>query len=301
MIFLIKLIDIIYYMDLYQIRYFLVIVETGSFTKAAERLFVSQPSLSAGIKKLEQELKVTLLERGGRRTALTPEGRFFLERARAILKEYDAAIHGLRGFHSQPVLRLGTPRTIPIASLSRVIATFQAQHPHVTLELRDGLPEDLQDLLENGELDLVLTAVNGPNPPQASQLLFQQQLMLAVPHSHPLAKRSSVRLADLDQKPYIERIACEVWRAYPNLFEAEGVHPRIVYRADHEEWVISLISAGLGISIIPVWRELTEITYLPITDQSLCRTVGLRWRSQQDSEWVDQLRTFLSSHDWLSI
>ena len=64
-------------MDLYQLRCFLVIVETGSFTKAAERLFVSQPSLSAGIKKLEQELKVRLLERGGRRTALTPQGRFF--------------------------------------------------------------------------------------------------------------------------------------------------------------------------------------------------------------------------------
>lgn len=299
-IFFIEPIEPVYLMDLYQLRYFLAIAESGSFTKAAERLLVSQPSLSAGIKKLEKELKVRLLERGGRRTSLTPEGRFFLERAQAIFKEYDAALHGLKAFQSQPILRLGVPRTIPISILSRVIAAFKAQFSDLSLALSHAMPESQQDLLEEGGLDLVVTAVNGPNPARGCELLFQQPLMLAVPCGHNLARRGSVRLADLDQQPYIERVACEVWQAYPDLFETVGIHPNVVYRADHEEWVIALVSVGLGISIAPVWPELNEITYIPLSDQSLCRTVGLRSRSSHDSEYVRELRIFLSSHDWLS-
>ncbi len=123
-------------------------------------------------------------------------------------------------------------------------------------------------------------------------------LLSTVPRNHPLAQRSSVRLADLDQQPYIERINCEVWRSQPRLFELAGVHPRVICRANHEEWVIALITAGLGISIVPVWNHLTEIVYIPLSDQTLCRVVSLRWRSQQGSELVEQLRAFLSSHAW---
>ncbi len=288
-------------MEIYQLRYYLAVVETGSFTKAAENLFISQPSLSTGIKKLEQELKVKLLERGGRRAAQTPEGRFFEERARLILKEYDSALRGLTAFHNNPILRLGTTRTIPISILSRVIAAFQAECPDVTLELCDGLPEQLQDLLEDGQLDLLLTAVSGPDPEKHSELLFQQQLMLAVPHSHSFTHLASIRLCDLDDEPYIERLACEVWREYPDLFAAAGTHPHVVYRADHEEWVINLISVGMGVSIMPVWNGLAGIAYVEFSDQYLCRTVGLRSRSRQASEPVSRLRTFLSVHDWLTI
>ncbi len=288
-------------MEIYQLRYFMAVVETGSFTKAAENLFISQPSLSTGIKKLERELKVKLLERGGRRAAQTPEGRFFEDRARSILKEYDSALRGLTAFQNHPLLRLGTPRTIPISILSRVIAAFQAECPDVTLELCDGLPENLQHLLEDGELDLLLTAVSGSNPDRSSELLFHQQLMLAVPHSHEFTHLDSIRLVDLDDQPYIERLACEVWRANPELFAAAGIHPHVVYRADHEEWVINLISVGMGVSIMPVWNGLAGISYVEFSDQHLCRTVGLRSRSRQDSELVSRLRTFLTGHDWLSI
>lgn len=81
---------------LQKIRYFVAIAETGSFTNAAERLSVSQPSLSAGIKKLEQELAVKLLERGGRRAILTPAGKFFLEKAQKILNEYQTTLQELK-------------------------------------------------------------------------------------------------------------------------------------------------------------------------------------------------------------
>ncbi len=285
-------------MDLTQIRYFLTIAETGSFTRAADRLFISQPSLSVGIKRLEQELGVTLLERGGRRTVLTPAGQSFMERAKAILREYDTALQELSVFDHQPVLRVGTPRTIHIASLSRVIGAFRQQYPQVILELRDGTPQQLITALDEGDLDLTLTAVGGSGSNSLSRQLFQQPLMLAVSTSHPLAERSSVRLSDLNHQPYIERFNCEYWQAYPRFFEAAKVKPHVVYRADREEWVISLIASGLGISIMPVWEGLSEIHYIPIADQSISRTIGLRWRHHQESPMINHFSAFLGSHDW---
>ena len=122
-------------MDIYQIRYFLAIVETGGFTKAAERLLVSQPSLSAGIKKLERELGVILIERGGRKAILTPAGQFFLTKAQSILAEYQSALNELKTFKSQPILRLGLLRTSRISSFARLIGVFRQTYPQVAIEL----------------------------------------------------------------------------------------------------------------------------------------------------------------------
>jgi DNA-binding transcriptional LysR family regulator len=132
------------YMDTNQIRYFLAIVETGGFTKAADSLMLSQPALSLSMRRLEQELGVTLFERGGRRAMLTPAGQFFLETARDILNQYEVALNGLRTFSSQPSLRLGMLRTLRIDDLSRMITTFREQYPNIVIELRDGSAKDLQ-------------------------------------------------------------------------------------------------------------------------------------------------------------
>lgn len=285
-------------MDLYQIRYFLAIAETSSFTKAAERLFVSQPSLSAGIKKLEKEMGVILFERGGRKVLLTPAGEFFLEKAENILREYQSALHVLRGFKDRPTLKLGTLHTVRGCNLARLIGAYRQNHPNVTIELHNSHLEELQDWLEQGKIDLAITSLGKNEDAKTSQELFQQKLLLAVSPEHPFAQRSSVNLQDLEGEPLIERIHCEIWRAYPHLFEDAGFKPKIVYWADSEEWVISLVQVGLGLSIMPVWKNLINVTYVPIADRSLDRIIGLKWRSQQDSEVVDWFRVFATSHDW---
>lgn len=285
-------------MDLYQIRYFLAISETNSFTKAAERLFVSQPSLSAGIKKLEKELGVVLFERGRRRVLLTPAGEFFLEKAQNILKEYQSAVRTLKGFKDRPILKLGTLHTIRGCNLARLIGAYRQQHPNVTIELSNSHLEELRDWLDRGKIDVAITALGPNDDPKTSQTLFRQRLQLAVPLEHPFARRSSIHLTDLEGEPLIERIHCEIWRAYPQMFEEAGIQPQIVYWADNEEWVISLVRVGLGLSIMPFWQGLKDIYYVPIADRHLDRIVGLKWRSQQDSEVVDGFRIFATSHDW---
>ena len=287
--------------DLYQIRYFLAIAETGNFTKAAERLFVSQPSLSAGIRKLEKELGVTLFERGGRKVLLTTAGHFFLDKARNILTEYQDALHQLRGFKDRPTLKLGTLHTIRSCVLARLIGAYRDRHPHVAIELFNGQQGELIDWLDTGKIDLAIglvERVRDGKSDKTTRSLFQQRLLLAVPATHPFAQRSSLRLSDLNDQPYIQRLHCEIWQACPQMFETAKVRPQIVYRADHEDWVISLIQVGLGMSIMPVWAGLPHLSYIPIVDLDLERTIGLRWRSQQDSVVVNEFCVFATSHNW---
>jgi DNA-binding transcriptional LysR family regulator len=285
-------------MDLYQVRYFLTIAETGNFSRAAERLYLSQPSLSTGIKKLEQELGVALFERGGRRTVLTPAGRSFLEKATIIMGQYQSAMHELKGFHEQPMLRLGALTTLRVSDLADLVSTFQQHHPNVSIELRDGSQEKLRDWLEQGEVDIMLTVLSEREEPQASTVLFRQPLMLAVPDNHPFAHRTSVRLAELDGQPFIDRINCEFAQRECEILDAASIRPKVVYRASHEEWVISWIKAGLGISIMPLWRGLKGIVYLPIVDLDFQRTIGIKWRHQQNTKIVEQFCHYAASHNW---
>jgi len=284
-------------MDLYQIRYFVTIAQTGNFTKAAERLFVSQPSLSAGIKKLERELGVMLFERGGRRVLLTPAGQFFLAKAEAMLKDYQLMLQDIQKFKEQPTLRLGTLHTLRGSDLAELMGAFRSKHGNVAIELHSGNLENLEDWLEGGYIDLAITWLRADET-KDSLFLFSQQLMLAVFPSHPFAQRSTVPLMDLNGQPYIERIHCEFWRACPQMFESAGVEPHIVYSANSEEWVISLIKAGLGMSIMPKWRQLTNLIYVPIDNLSIARTIGLKWRNHHTSEAVEWFRIFASNYAW---
>ena len=159
-------------MDLSQLRYFLAIVETQGFTKAAELLFVSQPSLSAGIKKLEQELGVVLFERGGRRAVLTAAGQIFLEKARNIINEYQSALQTLKDFQQYPTLRLGVACTLRISVISSLVSAFRVIHPHITIELKDSYVSNLNKLLESGEVDIILTVLDRDVNHNNSVVLF---------------------------------------------------------------------------------------------------------------------------------
>ncbi len=285
-------------MDTNQIRYFLAIAEEGGFTKAAESLLLSQPALSLSIRRLEQELGVTLFERGGRRAMLTPAGQFFLETAQEILNQYEVALNGLRLFSSQPSLRLGVLRTLRIDDLSKMITTFREQYSNVVIELRDGSPKDLYNWLEKGEVDLLLTELTSQEDSETSLALFQQDYLLAVPQDHPFAQKDQVSLIELDDQPFIGRTNCEIWGKAPQMFEAAGIEPRVVYLADREEWAISLIRSGLGITIMPVWKDLSDVVYVAIAEANLSRTVGLKWRTQQNLEILKLFRDFASDYAW---
>ena len=284
-------------MDLYQIEYFLAIAEYGGFSIAAERLNVTQPSLSNGIKKLEKELGVILFERGGRRALLTPAGQSFVEQAENIRQQYRSALSKIRDFQTRPILKLGVVCTLRISTLSNLVSRFRTQYPHVAIELRDSHRDEIDYWLAEGEIDLALTVLRGNENLKIALNLFQQALRLAVPETHPFAQRDTIPLAELDGQPYIKRINCEFWRESPHIYESDGVHPHIVYIANQEEWVIHLIRAGLGISVMPEWSDVPGIRYVPVEELNLCRTIGLKWRQHQNLELVNLFRDFAGTQD----
>ena len=284
-------------MDLYQIEYFLAIAKHGGFSIAAERLNVSQPSLSNGIKKLEKELGVLLFERGGRRALLTPVGQSFVKQAENIRQQYRSALNKIRDFQARPILKLGVVCTIRISSISNLLSKFRIQHPHIAIELRDSHRDEIDCWLEKGEIDLALTVFRGNENPKTSLNLCPQALRLAVPETHLFAQRNNILLQELNGQPYIKRIHCEFWRKSPHFYESAGVYPQIVYIANQEEWVIHLIRAGLGISVIPEWHNLFGIKYVSLESIDLCRTIGLKWRQHQNSELVNLFRDFTKTQD----
>ncbi len=284
-------------MDLYQIEYFLAIAEYRGFSKAAECLNVSQPSLSNGIKKLEKELGVVLFERGGRKALLTPAGRSFIKQAEKIRQQYRSALNTMRDFQACPILRLGIVCTLRISGISNLVSRFRTLYPHVAIELRDSHTDQIDCWLNEGEIDLALTVLKGNENSDIVLNLFQQYLKLAVPETHPFTQKESISLAELDGQPYITRINCEFWREFPDFYNSAGICPHVVYIANQEEWVIHLIKAGLGISVMPEWSDVPGIKYIAVEELNLRRTVGLKWRQHQNLELVNLFRDFAGTQD----
>lgn len=286
-------------MELYQLKYFVAIAEKGSFTKASDALYVSQPSLSAGIKKLEQELDVTLLERRWRGVSVTEAGKLFLGKAQTIIDEYQSTIDALRNFQERPVLRIGMLCTLRVTVVSKIIKSFRELYPEVTIELHDTHLDELSNWLDQGEIDLAITALGMKNKSKNTHVLFSQRLLLGVPDSHPFAQQESVMLTELEAEPLIERMKCEILtKMTPSIFEAANVKPYIVYRADHEEWVIALIQAGMGMSIMPEWGKIEGMTYVPLAMMQPLRHIGLQWKEKQNLELVNIFKSFVIEGTW---
>jgi DNA-binding transcriptional LysR family regulator len=237
-------------MDLYLLRYFLAVVETGSFTRAADRVFVTQPTLSAGIKKLEAQVGQQLFERTNRRVFLTDAGTRFLPRAKSILHECNLAMQSLEESESAPVLRLGVLMTLPNRAVGELLAGFRKIEPNATIEIRDGTEQELANRLDDRSLDYVLGLYRGEGEAQAIKLKSEDYRFI-LPNSHKLAGRESVSAADLREEYMIVRSRCEVLSETSRYFTDHNVRPRLVYRTPNDSRAIAMVAAGLGGTVVP--------------------------------------------------
>ncbi len=282
-------------MNLAQLRYFLAVAETGSFTKAAERANVTQPTLSVGIKRLEEALGQRLFDRG-RLVRLTAAGARFLPRARLMVLEWAAARAELAQ-SGRTRLRLGYLRTLPSPAVAALFGDFAASHPAIELELIDGEPPQLERLLERGDLDAALSVLGDASGRHPNQALLRQRYVLAVPSGHLLATRTTCRLADLDGLPFVIRPDCEVLRAARRAFAAQGINCPNVARVGDDERLIRLVAAGLGLGIVPDGIVPEGLSTLTITDFPVQRRIGLIWR-QTAAKPAQEFLSFAASHPW---
>lgn len=287
--------------ELYQLRYFLAIVETGSFTKAAKRVRVSQPTLSAGVRKLEAALGVPLFDRTSRRVFLTSAGTRFVERARAILSEVQRAQSEIADA-TQPrdVLRLGVLTTIAAHSVERLIRDFLRAHTGTIVELYEGTERELKNRLDAGQLDLALT-LERPERRGLSEVLYEEGYSVAIAAHHPLAKKPSLHVTELAEEPSIVRTRCEVLSETSRFFTRHNVRPRLVYRTENDERALCMVGAGLGITVMPDHYRAPNVARIPLEGFDERRRVALafavRPKRRRESA-VERFREFATSQSW---
>lgn len=282
-------------MNLTLIRYFMAVAETGSFTRGAERANVTQPTLSAGIKRLEESLGASLFERS-RTPQLTPAGASFLPRARLLLQEWTAARRELRqeGKPTKLRLRLGYIPGLPQHRLTALLGSFTAAHPDVALEILEAPAATLTRRLDLGRIDAAILPLNDDD---AGLTLFRQRYLLAVPPKHPLARRSTARISDLQDQPFVIRPQAEIMPAAEKLFDGLNVRPRIIGRAESDAALLALVEAGIGVALLPHWLASDAVATLTLPELRDMHRIGLLWRDDGHAA-LAQLRDFAAGHDW---
>ena len=297
---LIQSIDIVYtarVFELYQVRYFLAVVETGSFTKAAQRAGVSQPTLSAGIQKLEQVLEAQLFDRSKRRVFLTSEGTRFLEHAKAIVAEAQRALTGLKAVPKKEVLSVGVLTTISAWEVQRLIGDFMRTQPKVIVELYEGSERELNGRLDRETLDVALTLLRPENRARA-RALYDEGYSLALSKRHPLAQRTAIQAGELADDSMIVRTRCEVLGETSRFFTHHHVRPRLVYRTEQDERALALVGAGLGITVMPDHYQAEQVARVPMSGFEERRSVALVRDRKRPSALVQQFSEFAASQAW---
>ena len=243
-------------MELRQLEHFLAVAEQRHFTRAAQRVHLTQSSLSSSIRALERELGGDLFVRSTRQVELTEAGRALLAPARSAVgaaQEGRDAVAAVRGL-LRGQLAIGAIQTLSPIDLPALVARFHRRHPSVILRLRHAGVASLVRETADGELELAL--VDLPLGPQADRVrsrpLGGEPLQLAVAVDDRLAHRSRVRLRDLADHPFVEYRADSSLRlSIDRACRAAGLHRRVVCEVDTLVDLVDLVALGVGVSVLP--------------------------------------------------
>lgn len=289
----------IYGMNLAFVRYFLAVAETGSFTAAAERCHVTQPTLSAGIARLEDEVGGRLFDRG-RRAGLTAAGQKLLPHARTMVEAWQAARAEPRTSRRQRLVRVAIGTTLPIEAAMNWLADAQRRITF-DVEVSEGTAEVVQERWRRGRCDLALFATRTPLKADNVALLLREPYLLAAAADHWVATRDRWSFKDLADTPFVLRSGCEATQEAARCFAAAGVRPRVVLRSADEERCAAAVLAGLGVCLMPRSLLRSGMAAADIRDVALERRVMLAWRTDADREIAGALREAASGDDRLAI
>jgi DNA-binding transcriptional LysR family regulator len=286
-------------MELHQIKHFIAVVETGGFTKGAQRAAVSQPAISASIAKLEAELDVKLLDRRSSPVVPTAAGARLLEAGKNILQTCNAVKAELKTIAKRKLLRIGILQSLFSGRVSRLLSAFRETNPHVPVEVGDGGWDQLFGCLASNELDAVLTIFNGIESQFASRVLFKMPYVLAVREDHPFAYRQAVNLSDLDNEPFILSKRCAFLEDVTNALVSPGIRIRVVCRTGCcDDRALALVAAGIGLALVPTHFEIPGVKQVPVSDLGISRAIGLLWSREREVGDLKEFIKFAESQCW---
>lgn len=265
------------HLELRHFRYFIAVAEELSFTKAARRLHISQPPLSQHVQEIERELGTQLLDRNRSHVALTEAGRLFLDEARSVIQQASHAVDTARraGRGELGVLRIGFTATAPFASVfSAAIRAYRREWPEVRLILENSMTGPVVESLQAGTLDVgfVRPPISAVFPQEIVTLpIVTDRLMVVLNADHPLAAADGpIPIEWLAKEPFILRGVGANTGYYEQIYQCcveAGFFPQVIQEAKEAATILGLVSAGLGITILPaslsaiavsgvVWRRL---------------------------------------------
>ena len=264
-------------MNLDHLRYFVRLAEVRHYTRAAEQLGISQPSLSHAINQIEAELGVPLFEKSGRNTKLTRFGEEFLECAEHSLGILDAGIETLQRYgKGEGVVRLGFLRTLGINYIPQLTSDFLKADPdcNVQFSFHSGLSSELLEDLIQRKYDFVFCSEPDPALGLNAVAVDSQELVVIVPKDHPLAQRESISLAET--LPYPAVCFAEgsgLRKIVDRMYDAVGGKPVSVVETEEDEVIAGLVSSGFGTAVVPYMDmlERLEVSVLKITDPPYSR------------------------------
>lgn len=250
-------------MNLDHLRYFVKLAEIRHYTRAAEQLCISQPSLSHAINQLETELGVPLFERSGRNTTLTRFGEEFLECAQRSLDTLDVGIGSLqRSARGEGVVRLGFLRTLGVDYIPGLTADFLNADPDcgIQFSFHSGLSGELIDGLLQRKFDLVFCSEPDPSLGLSAVPVTSQELVMIVPKNHPLAGQESVDLADTLQYPAVFFAeGSGLRKVIDRMYDKVGGRPASVIETEEDEVIAGLVSASFGVAVVPYMDMLQKL------------------------------------------
>jgi len=294
-------------MTLTELKYIVTLAQDQHFGQAAERCNVSQPTLSVAVKKLEEELGVSLFERSKTRVQATPMGEQIVAQAQTVLEQAsvikDIAISGKDQLGSP--LKVGAIFTIGPYLFPQFIPQLQSIAPKMPLFVEEGFTATLRQQLRKGDLDVIIVALPFTEADVVTQALYEEPFVVLLPAAHPLANKTSLCADDLTEENVLllgegHCFRDQILQALPSIkthAADDSGNIRTATAGSSLETMRHMVASGIGITILPKSAAMSNyapdtLVIRPLTEVSAKRTVGLAWRASfPRHKAVDVLRT----------
>ena len=289
-------------MEIYQIRYFLAMCKTLNFSKAAELCHVSQPALTRGIQKLEEELGGILFRRERNQTHLSDFGHLLMPQLERIMTDTESVRTTASEFLTldKASINLGIMCTIGPARFIGFLENFRNSEPGIELSLIEGVPRNLSEMILDGKLDIAIMAQPEPfNERLNVDPLYKERFCVAFPMGHRFKTQETVHPTELAGESYLTRINCEFENPLDALCTTRGVNLRETYRSEREDWIQMMVAAGFGLCFLPEFSPVIPgVVTRPVEpgitrEMSLVSIAGRRF-SPAITSFVKAIR----AHDW---
>jgi LysR family hydrogen peroxide-inducible transcriptional activator len=271
-------------MNLRDLKYLIAVAEHRHFGKAADACYVSQPTLSTQIKKLEEELGVVLLERTNRQVMLTPVGERIVAQAQRVLREVNDLVHTAEEFRDPfgGEFRLGLIPTVAPYLLPKILGPIRKSFPNLKIRLTEGQTAVISEQLRSGDLDAVILALPLEEENVVEAELYREPFYFAVSKNHPKAGKREVALSDLDQEQVLllEDGHCLRDQAL-EVCNSQNAVENTNFRATSIETLRQMVAADVGITLMPelaIPQRQGAVRYIPFKGSGPHRRIGLCWR-----------------------